>query len=177
MVAELVDGELYLSPRPAGPHTFTSARLLGELVPFQEDQGDRGGWWIVSEPELHLGEDVVVPDLAGWRCERMPEFPDAAFFTLSPDWLCEVLSPSTKRFDRTKKLDVYAREGVKHVWFAEPLEACLEVLSLRGTRWELQAVYSGDDLVRTAPFEAIAVRAQTLWRKRRVSETPVVTDN
>jgi len=116
-VAEIVDGELYVSPRPAAPHALAATVLSNELgPPFHHGHGGPGGWWIVFEPELHLREDILVPDLAGWKRERMPEFPKSAFFTLPPDWICEVLSPSTERLDRARKLHVYAREGIAHAW-------------------------------------------------------------
>jgi hypothetical protein len=86
----------------------------------------------LDEPELHFGEHVVVPDLAGWRRERMRAMPRQAFFTLAPDWVCEVLSPSTERADRGRKLRIYAEAGVAHVWFLKPADRTLEVLRLRG---------------------------------------------
>src|SRR4051812_37962843 len=118
VVGEIVGGELVVSPRPAMPHA-TGASVLGAtlLPPFQfGDGGGPGGWWIFDEPELHLDEDVVVPDLAGWRRERMPAAPTETFVTLPPDWVCEVLSPKTSRHDRTKKLPIYAHAGVPHLW-------------------------------------------------------------
>jgi Uma2 family endonuclease len=128
-VAEILDGELFLSPRPAPRHAVASSRL-GFLIggPFDQTGGGPGGWWILDEPELHLGEHVVVPDLAGWRRERMPAIPEEAFFSLAPDWVCEVLSPSTARIDRGRKLRIYAAAGVAHAWFVNPLERTLEVL-------------------------------------------------
>ena len=112
-VAEIVDGTLYTQPRPAPPHAVASSYLGGELTgPFGKGRGGPGGWWILDEPELHLGEDILVPDLAGWRRERMAELPDTAYFTLAPDWACEVLSASTRRLDLHEKRPVYAREGV-----------------------------------------------------------------
>jgi Uma2 family endonuclease len=110
-VAEILDGELFLSPRPSPRHSVASSYLRGALVPFDGQEGP-GGWWILFEPELHFGEDVVVPDLGGWRRERLPAIPDTAFFSLAPDWVCEVLSPSTERIDRGRKLRIYAGAGV-----------------------------------------------------------------
>jgi len=112
VVGELISGELHISPRPAAPHTVAASRLGGGLSgPFDEGRGGPGGWIILDEPELHFGEDVLVPDLAGWRRERMPRPPRAAAFTLAPDWVCEVLSPSTAALDRGIKLPVYGREA------------------------------------------------------------------
>ena len=112
-VAEILGGELYASPRPASPHAHAAGALFRKLGgPFEDGENGPGGWWFLIEPELHFGADVLVPDIAGWRRERMPTIPNVAHFTLAPDWLCEVLSPSTKAIDRRKKLPIYAREGV-----------------------------------------------------------------
>src|SRR5689334_25190870 len=128
----MFDGELYASPRPAYPHARAAVVLVGKLGGAFDFGDGPGGWWIYSEPELHFGDDVLVPDLAGWRRERMPRVPRTPAFTLAPDWLCEVLSPSTARLDRAAKLPVYAREGVKHVWLVDPEARMLEVFRLEG---------------------------------------------
>ena len=107
--------------------------------------------------------DVVVPDIAGWRRERMPTIPSVAYFTLAPDWLCEVLSPSTKAIDRRKKLPIYAREGVGHVWLVDPLLQTLEVLRLESERWSLVAAHEADAKVRAEPFDAIELALRALW--------------
>jgi len=166
-VAEILDGELFLSPRPATPHARASSRL-GALIdgPFDREPGDPaepGGWWILDEPELHLAADVIVPDLAGWRRERMPHIPTAPWIDLAPDWLCETLSPSTAAIDRGRKLRIYAREGVRHVWLLDPLARTLEVLALHGDRWSITAVHDGSDAVRAEPFAAIDLDLARLW--------------
>ena len=121
MIAQVIDGELVLMPRPSGPHAVAASLLAGELIPpFSRGKGGPGGWILLFEPELHLGEDILVPDLAGWRRERMPAVGDSAYFTLAPDWVCEVLSPRTSKLDRARKLPVYAREQVGHVWLVDP---------------------------------------------------------
>ncbi|MCA9575068.1 MAG: Uma2 family endonuclease, partial [Myxococcales bacterium] len=132
MVAQLVDGQLDLQPRPRALHARCASVLGGLLEPPMGwgDGGGPGGWVILNEPEVHFGEHVLVPDLAGWRRERMPELPDVAFFELAPDWVCEVLSPSTAGFDRVKKLPIYAAHGVAHAWLVDPSEKTLEVLEL-----------------------------------------------
>ncbi len=123
-VAEILDGELFLSPRPAPRHAVAAVGCSGALGrPFDDGVGGPGGWWILDEPELHFGEQVVVPDLAGWRRERLPAMPDEAFFSLAPDWVCEVLSPSTERIDRGRKLRIYAEAGVAHAWLVNPVGA------------------------------------------------------
>src|SRR5262245_57671747 len=125
---EIVDGELFVSPRPAPRYALACSVPLGELgPPFHLGRGGPGGWWIHFEPELHLGEDALIPNIAGWRHERMPHLPEEAAYTLVPDWACEVLSPSTSRFDLVKKLPRYARNGVQHAWIVDPLEKTLQV--------------------------------------------------
>ncbi len=163
-VAELVGGELQLSPRPAGPHSAAASALSDELgPPFKRGRGGPGGWIILFEPELHLHDNVLVPDLAGWRRERMPAVLNEPFFSLAPDWLCEVLSPSTERFDRADKLPIYASEGVNHVWLVNPLLHTLEVLRLESAKWLTLAVYSDSTLIRAEPFEAIEFDLGVLW--------------
>jgi Uma2 family endonuclease len=164
LVAEILDGDLYATPRPAARHA-NAASVLGIEVggPFHIGRGGPGGWWILDEPELHLGADVVVPDLAGWRRERLPRIPDTAAFTLAPDWACEVISPSTEAVDRGKKLAIYAREGVSHVWLVNPANETLEVFALAGTRWTLIAAHVGNIVVRAEPFAAIELDLSLMW--------------
>jgi Uma2 family endonuclease len=163
-VGELIAGELYVSPRPAGPHTVTASVLGMELGgPFHLGRGGPGGWSLLDEPELHLGEDVLVPDLAGWRRERMPEPPRTAAFTLAPDWVCEVLSPSTAALDRSAKLAVYARDEVRHVWLVDPELRTLEVLRLEGGRYFLLGTHTGTARVRAEPFETWELALALLW--------------
>jgi Uma2 family endonuclease len=163
-VAEILEGELYAFPRPASPHGRAASRLGVKLGgPFEDGENGPGGWWFIDEPELHFGADVVVPDVAGWRRERMPTVPSVAYFTLAPDWLCEVLSPSTKAIDRGKKLPIYAREGVGHVWLVDPLLQTLEVLRLESQRWSLVATHEADAQVRAEPFDAIELALRALW--------------
>lgn len=164
VVGEILEGELVVSPRPAPRHANTTSVLGGVLSPpFQFGDGGPGGWWILDEPELHLGENVVVPDLAGWRRERLPTIPDEAFFTLAPDWVCEVLSPATSRTDRTKKLPIYARSRIPHLWVIDPLAETLEAYDLENERWLLLGAFGADEVVRVRPFEAILLELKRLW--------------
>jgi Uma2 family endonuclease len=169
LVAEIVDGELHTSPRPAPQHALTSSELGAELgPPFSRGRGGPGGWWILDEPELHLAGDVLIPDLAGWRRSRMPAMPDKTpYFTVVPDWICEVLSPSTYRLDRIKKMRIYGREGVKHAWLVHPGERTLEVLRLQSGRWAIVATHADDAIVRAEPFDAIAIDLLPLWGETR----------
>lgn len=161
-VAEMFDGELYASPRPALPHAYAATALTGKLdEPFQ--RSGPGGWVILAEPELHFGNDVLVPDLAGWRRERLPTVPVDAYLTLSPDWVCEVLSPSTESLDRGAKLRIYARESVAHAWLVDPLRRTLEALSLESGRWAALASYEGSARVRVPPFDALELELGALW--------------
>ncbi|NOK23465.1 Uma2 family endonuclease, partial [Corallococcus carmarthensis] len=125
--------------------------------------GGPGGWTLLDEPELHFGEDVLVPDVAGWRVERLPYVPDTAAISLAPDWVCEVLSPSTRKLDREAKLPVYAREGVRHVWLMDPLTRTLEVFGLRDGRYEVPLTHSGGDAVRAEPFDAVELDLAFIW--------------
>jgi Uma2 family endonuclease len=164
LVGEIIEGELVASPRPAFDHAITSSALGGALVgPFQFGRGGPGGWWIVDEPELHLGKDVLVPDLAGWRRTRMPRPPRAPFLTLAPDWVCEVLSPSTAAVDRVRKKHIYAREKVEYVWLLDPVAQTLEVHRLQEGRWVECGAFSGDARVRVEPFEDVELELATLW--------------
>ena len=164
-VAEILDGELIVSPRPALPHADASSSLGGILIPpFRFGSGGGpGDWRILFEPELHLRDDIVVPDLAGWRRERLPFVPNAPYLTLVPDWVCEIISPSTERMDRSRKMRIYAREGVRHLWLLDPLVRTLEVLRLEDARWVVLATHSDRDVVRVEPFDAIEIDLTTLW--------------
>ena len=164
LVGEILDGDLYASPRPRLRHAVAGTHLAGELAPpFSIGRGGPGGWWILGEPELHLAEDVVVPDLAGWRRERLPVVPDEPFLGLAPDWICEILSPSIERIDRGLKLRTYAREHVAHVWLLNPSTETLEVLKVQGEQWLVVTVYTGGVRVRAEPFEAIELDLAGLW--------------
>lgn len=163
-VAEIVGGELHLHPRPAGPHTAAASALGEELgPPFKRGRGGPGGWIILDEPELHLGADVLVPDLGGWRRARMPAIKDVPYFELAPDWVCEVLSDSTRKVDRTQKLPIYAREGVRHVWLVDPIARTLEVLRLEGHNFLIVASQADSVRVRAEPFDAIELDLGVLW--------------
>ncbi len=165
LVGEIIAGQLYTHPRPAPRHALAASMVGGKLCdPFAEGRGGPGGWWILDEPELHLGADVLVPDLAGWRRERLPALPETAWFEIPPDWVCEVLSPSTARTDRALKMPHYAGAGIPHLWLVDPDLHILEVYVLRGDgHWSLLAILEGDAEVRQPPFEAVAFSLGSLW--------------
>lgn len=166
LVAERVEGELYVSPRPALRHARAQGALHHVLyAPFDQGRGGPGGWLLLLEPELHLSEDILIPDLAGWRRERMPEMPDEAAATLAPDWVCEVLSPSTETLDREKKMKAYAREGVRHLWLVDPPRQSLEVYGLDDDHWAPLGTYSGQSYVRAEPFTPLLLELGALWTR------------
>jgi len=166
LIAEILDGELVTSPRPAYPHAFTTGEVFGDLRgSFGRGPGGGapGGWWILFEPELHLGDDVLVPDLAGWRVSRMPKVPNVAACDLVPDWACEVVSPSSARQDRVRKMRIYAREGLANLWLVDPLARTLEIYRLEAGQWLLRASHGGDERARCEPFEALELELARWW--------------
>ncbi len=164
LVGELIDGELFASPRPSGRHERAAGSLYMWLRRAFDDGVDGpGGWWILIEPELHLGSDILVPDVAGWRRERLPQFPEGAHVTVSPDWVCEVISTSSTRLDRVKKLPKYARNGVQYAWIVDPVLRTLELYRHTGKVLEPVDAFTGDVTVRVEPFEAVDLDLSILW--------------
>ena len=164
MVAELIEGALHLHPRPASPHARASSALGVRIGgPFDSGPDGPGGWWILDEPELHLGSDVLVPDLAGWRRTRMPTYPTVPWFELAPDWVCEILSPSTRRIDLTDKRRLYAVAGIAGLWLIDPVDRTLEAFALGPGGWTLIAALKNDDEARVPPFDAIGFPLSVLW--------------
>jgi Uma2 family endonuclease len=167
-VGEIIEGVLYAQPRPAARHALATSVLQADIgSAFGRGRGGPGGWVILVEPELHLGADpdVLVPDLAGWRRARMPEVPDVAYFTLAPDWTCEVLSDSTRKLDRSKKLPIYARERVNHVWLVDPIAKLLEIYRLDGDGYRLCVTFADEALCRAEPFHEIELDLAALWQR------------
>jgi Uma2 family endonuclease len=163
MTAEIINGELHLWPRPFSPHQAVASALGDELgPPFKRGRGGPGGWIILDEAELHLGDDVLVPDLSGWRRERMPVVPER-HIALPPDWVCEVISKSRERYDRIEKMPVYAAAGVKFMWLVHPLRRTLETFRLHDGKWLLLGAYKDDDRARIEPFDAIEFDIASLW--------------
>jgi Uma2 family endonuclease len=164
VVGEIVDGDLIVSPRPAARHARASSSLGIEIGgPFDHGRGGPGGWIILDEPELHLGTHVLVPDLAGWRRERMPTCPDVAWFSLAPDWACEVLSSSTALLDRTRKQDINREQGVAWLWFVDPAARTVEVLHHGEQGWMVTGTFGGAGEARIPPFDAVALDVGALW--------------
>jgi Uma2 family endonuclease len=164
LVAEILFGELVTHPRPTSRHGRAAIRLATILdTPFGRSIGGPGGWVFLPEQELHLGEHVVVPDLAGWRYERFSDFPDTAWSETAPDWACEVLSPSTESYDRGDKRLIYAEAGVHHLWHINPSLRMLEVYELRDGKWLLLDVFRDDARVSAAPFAEVSFSLDELW--------------
>lgn len=163
-VAEIIDGELFLTPRPGFLHARAQAATHGQLWGrFDDGRSGPGGWWLLTEPELRFNDQTVVPDIGGWRRERLPEIPDRPWLDLAPDWLCEVISPSTERIDRSHKLAVYAEAGVSHAWLVNPVAQTLEVLRLREGAWTIDGVFTGSAPIRASPFEELDLDLGALW--------------
>jgi Uma2 family endonuclease len=177
LVGEILDGELIVSPRPSPQHGRVEAGISADLVgPFDRGRGGPGGWWILPEPELHLEHHVLVPDLAGWRRDRLSTLPDTAFISIAPDWICEVLSPSTAKIDRTRKVGIYGAQGVEHLWLVDPLHRILEVYRRTGHTWMIAGMYADDARARIEPFAAIELDLSAWWAPRppgAAAEPPV----
>ncbi|MDX1656649.1 MAG: Uma2 family endonuclease [Candidatus Competibacteraceae bacterium] len=166
LVGEIINGHLHTHPRPAGPHAVAHSVLNMDIgSAYQRGRGGPGGWWIITEPEIHFVTDreVAVPDIAGWRRETMPHVPADHRFTVPPDWVCEVLSPSTAKIDRIEKMPLYGRYGVHFVWLVDPLARTLEVFELQGGRWTLAEAYRDDAQVCAVPFTDLDLRLSDLW--------------
>ncbi len=169
MIAEVIFGTLHTQPRPAFAHgdvTWNLTVILGTW--FRRGNGGPGGWLIYDEPELHLGAepDIVVPDLAGWHRDRIHDLPvNAPWTAVAPDWVCEVLSPSTQATDRAEKMAIYLREQVSHVWLIEPVARILEIYRHNGSNWLRTAIHHGDAIVYAEPFEAFELQLSWLWER------------
>jgi Uma2 family endonuclease len=168
LVAQIIDGELIVSPRPAFPHAHTTSWIGGALVPtFGRQPGGGGdppgGWWVLDEPQLYLDGHDLVPDLAGWRRERVPLLPHIVRYAVVPDWVCEVLSPSTAGIDRVRKMRIYARAGVRHLWHVDPIGRTLEVYRLEDERWVVAGTYEGEEIVRAEPFDVLPLELALWW--------------
>jgi len=161
VVGEIIHGGLYVHPRPAARHAMVGSRLGARLVPpFDFGEGGPGGWWILDEPEIHFQRDteILVPDIGGWRRERMPHLPEDQRFEVVPDWICEVLSPSTASQDREIKMPLYAHYGVNQAWLVDAGAKRVEVYSRDGGAWQPVAAFTGDQRIIAPPFDAVAVQ-------------------
>ena len=166
LVGEIICGQIYSQPRPAAPHALAASSLGGKMIPpFSFGEGGPGGWWILDEPEIHFipHREVLVPDLAGWRRQRLPTIPDIPHFELVPDWVCEVLSPATASKDRQIKMPLYAQYGVNYAWLVDPLDKTLEAFQSCQKSWILTGRFQNKEPVSVAPFTEISFALQDLW--------------
>ncbi len=166
LTGEIINGQLRTQPRPAWPHIIAGARLGADIEgPYGRGRGGPGGWWVVFEPEVHfvLDTEITVPDLAGWRKERMPSPPEGHKIQIVPDWVCEIFSPSTKSVDREEKMPLYARYGVRFAWLVDPKTRTLEAYELAEAQWKPSSISRDDDMVSVAPFDAIVIQLGDLW--------------
>ncbi len=163
MVAELIDGELYTWPRPRGRHGNAQSEILTAIRSVYGIGRVPGGWWIIGEPEVHLGPHAVVPDIGGWRRERMPQLPDSHIFDVAPDWVCEILSPSTARVDRGKKLATYAHHTIPWAWYIDTDARTFEVMRLDDGKWTIVDVFTEGDVVHAEPFPAADINLTLVW--------------
>jgi Uma2 family endonuclease len=163
-VGEIIMNDLHVSPRPSPIHARASTKLSSQLDgPFDSGKNGPGGWIILFEPEIHIESDIFVPDIAGWRRERLPQVPHEAYFTLICDWACEVLSPSTAILDRTRKMPLYAQYGLKHFWLVDPSTQTLEVYENDRSKWRLLDTFAENDKIKAPPFEVIEIDLSLLW--------------
>jgi Uma2 family endonuclease len=173
MTGEIIDGELYVTPRPSRKHVGATSALGYKIGPPYQfgEMGGPGGWIILIEPEIKLGENTMVPDLAGWKEERYPDEEPHNWISVSPDWVCEVLSPSTISKDRVKKMRKYALYQVQYAWLIDPLAMTLEVFKLESGRWSLLEAFSENGKVRVEPFSEVEINLSDLWRKSRSQQS------
>lgn len=174
---QIINGELLVSPRPAPPHFHAASMLNAQLITrFHLGEGGPGGWRIYFEPEVHLDGDVLIPDIAGWRIENWSDDIQTAAVQRTPDWICEVLSPSTERLDRVRKLATYARLGVAYAWLVHPTLHFVEVYVNQGGHWMRQTVAEGNGALSAVPFDAATISMRSLWLKPQDDAPPEATD-
>ncbi|OGR06137.1 MAG: hypothetical protein A2511_15220 [Deltaproteobacteria bacterium RIFOXYD12_FULL_50_9] len=164
MIGEIIDGELIATPRPSTDHVFSASTLGSEILfPYHFGRGGPGGWIILDEPEIAFGENILVPDLAGWKRDRFAKSKDHNWISVSPDWVCEILSPGTFRRDKIQKMPIYAQYGVPHFWLVDPMARTLETYRLESGKWTVMGVFADNDKVRAEPFQEIEIELGNLW--------------
>ncbi len=164
LVAEIIFGALETHPRPVPRHVLAGDELSGTLRgPFRLGEGGPGGWIFMTEPELHLGSHVVVPDIAGWRRGRLNALPTTAYIETAPDWVCEILSPATARLDKGPKRQVHADFDVAFLWLLDPDSRILDAYQLTSGRWLLLGTAVGGGPISLPPFDAISFSLDSLF--------------
>jgi Uma2 family endonuclease len=177
MIGEIIDGELVATPRPSGEHSNAAFALSAEIGPaYRFGRGGPGGWIILYEPEIKFGDNILVPDFAGWRKERFPGWPQENWFTMVPDWICEILSPSTARNDRIKKMPIYARHEVQYLWLLDPRDRTLEIFRLKSGEWVKLAGFAENDKVKAEPFDEVQLELGNFWIEKEPESSPLSED-
>ncbi len=166
LAAELIQGVLYTMARPKLRHQNAGTLLAGEINgPFQRGRGGPGGWWIIIEPGIAIPAlDVaeLSPDIAGWRRERLPILPEERV-TVVPDWVCEVLSPTTRRHDQRIKRPLYAQAGVPWMWVVDVDARTVVISRNEAGKWLELAIFGDEDTMRAEPFESHPIELRDLW--------------
>jgi Uma2 family endonuclease len=166
MTGEIIDGELSLTPMPSKQQIHTGTKLANAVVAaYHFGTKGPGGWIILDEPDLAFGEDILVPELAGWKEDRFIVSWEHHWISVAPDWVCEIISPETAQRDRTQKMPIYERNGVSYVWLIDPAEKSLEIFRLESGKWGAPTLYTGNDKVRAEPFEQTEINLGDLWLK------------
>ena len=164
MTGEIIDGQLIVTPRPSRKHINAASMLTAEIIPpYRSGRGGPGGWIILDDPEISFGENILVPDLAGWKRERFPMEEPHNWISVAPDWVCEILSPSTAQTDRTEKMPIYSRHHVSYAWLIDPILKTLEVYRFEPGVWIGIGAYAKSAKVRAEPFPELDLDLSLLW--------------
>ncbi|MEZ4220590.1 MAG: Uma2 family endonuclease [Polyangiaceae bacterium] len=161
--AEVIRGVLVTAPALLPRHSSVRGRLrrlIGGAFDDDDGAGGPGGWWIFLEVDVRLSpHDIVRPDIAGWRRQRLPEPWDMRPIDVVPDWICEIISTSNAGRDRVTKRELYAKHGVLHYWIADPVARTLETLRLdpEAGHWVDAGAFDASGRARIAPFTAIEI--------------------
>ena len=174
VVGEIIEGVLYTMTKPRARHQRTGLEIgSGLLGPFDHGRGGPGGWWIITEPGIELpNTPEISPDVAGWRRERMPEMPIDEPIRVVPDWVCEILSPTTRRHDLLRKLPYYARVAVPFLWLVDIEARVLTAHRLDGSDWRIIGTYSDETEVRIPPFDAVPLNVTDWWPPAPATNEP-----
>jgi Uma2 family endonuclease len=173
VVGEIIEGVLYTMTKPRAPHQRTTRTIGGRIGdPFDHGRGGPGGWWILTEPGIEFPDDTkeLSPDVAGWRRERLPRLPRKAPIRVVPDWVCEILSPTTRRHDLLRKLPYYAKVGVSALWLVDIEARVLTAQRLESGHWVTIGSYAEETEVRIEPFDAVPLDIASWWPPRDEDE-------
>jgi Uma2 family endonuclease len=165
IVGEIIEGVLYTMTKPRAPHQRTTRTIGGRVGdPFDHGRGGPGGWWILTDPGIELpNTPEIAPDVAGWRRERMPTLPVNESIRVVPEWVCEILSPTTRRHDMLRKQPYYAKVGVPFLWLVDLDARVLTTYLLEGNAWRVSGTYSDETEARIEPFDAVPLNVADWW--------------